>query len=123
MPKPKRLFICENCDAQFPKWEGRCRECGKWSTLKETTIVPQSSSVASNAAVVNLAEVTGASAAARFSSGYAEFDRVLGGGFVPGELILVGGDPGIGKSTLLLQVAKNLATSAAGVRAPSENVV
>lgn len=113
MPKEKTLFRCSQCDAQFPRWEGRCRECGAWGTLKETAFARPVA--AAQVTVVDLSTVASdTSNDQRLSSGFGECDRVLGGGFVAGSFLLVGGDPGIGKSTLLLQIARNLAQSPEG---------
>lgn len=105
--KASVVFVCERCDAQFPKWQGRCTECGAWSTLKEQTRVSRPR-VGRTSEVVTLSEV-GSGAEQRLSTGLREVDRVLSGGFVPGSLTLLGGDPGIGKSTLILQIAALLA--------------
>src|SRR3989338_1719524 len=109
MGKQQTIYLCANCDAQFPKWEGRCRECGKWDTLKESVRSAPVVSSAKAAAVIDFASLAAEANAPRESTGSVEFDRVLGGGLVPGALVLIGGDPGIGKSTLLLQVASNIA--------------
>ncbi|MHB8766665.1 MAG: DNA repair protein RadA, partial [Deferrisomatales bacterium] len=107
------------CGAQAPKWLGRCPDCGGWSTLVETAAPAAEAQgrgrgafagLASSGGAVPLAEVVGGSEA-RSPSGIPEFDRVLGGGIVEGSAVLVGGDPGIGKSTLLLQVLQVLARS------------
>jgi len=126
------MFECNNCGAQYQKWEGRCRECGKWSTVEESSKckVPARQSLQLKAlaggqsaklteATIQPAEVVSfdhidVGASARISTGIKEFDRVLGGGIVPGSLVLVGGAPGIGKSTLLLQVITNLVESLSG---------
>ncbi|OGL87537.1 DNA repair protein RadA [Candidatus Uhrbacteria bacterium RIFCSPLOWO2_02_FULL_48_12] len=108
MGKPQTIYHCANCDAQFPKWEGRCRECGKWDTLKESVRSAPVVSSAKAAAVIDFASLAAEANAPRESTGSVEFDRVLGGGLVPGALVLIGGDPGIGKSTLLLQVAAKM---------------
>lgn len=108
-PKSTRIFVCQKCDAQFPKWEGRCRECGAWDTLTETSsknIIPPSKL---NASVVKFSTLTGNSAESRVLTQSTEFDRVLGGGIVKGTLAMIGGDPGIGKSTLLLQTTRMIA--------------
>ncbi len=111
----KKQFICTNCGKTTPKWQGRCDQCGEWNTLAEQLVKgagPSGSSISGKAAagqVQVLSEVSGKDRA-RFSSGIAEFDEVLGGGIVPGSLVLLGGDPGIGKSTLALQLANNIAS-------------
>ena len=109
MGKTNKIYRCANCDAQYPKWEGRCRECGKWGTLKEEIRAAQIASSAKAGQVIDFSAVSSESAIPRESTGSNEFDRVLGGGLIPGALILIGGDPGIGKSTLLLQITANIA--------------
>ena len=113
---PKTVFVCQECGSQAPKWLGRCPDCGAWNSLVEER--PQENQGAAAAHRYSLAG-TAASARlyseieiahhARLSTGIDEFDRVLGGGIVPGSLVLLGGEPGIGKSTLLLQAAANMA--------------
>ena len=110
MPKPASRFVCQQCGHESPKWLGRCPECGEWNCLVEEVIAPTTKRAAGKAAPlsgaqpVRLAEVS-VEAVPRLSTGIAEVDRVLGGGIVPGSLVLLGGDPGVGKSTLLTQVA------------------
>lgn len=105
MGKNITRYVCKDCGYTAPKWLGRCPGCGAWNSLIEESV---SSRVPSKSAVkvpaLSLAEIPDVPAY-RFPSGIGELDRVLGGGIVPGSLILLGGDPGIGKSTLLLQVA------------------
>jgi len=114
MKAPRTHFECQACGAQSQKWLGRCPECGSWNSLVEERLpadVPAElgRSLSTTGATPRLyAEVEG-SDAARLSTGIAEFDRVLGGGVVPGSLVLLGGEPGIGKSTLLLQAAAHFA--------------
>lgn len=119
MAKAKtNVFFCQECGYESAKWMGQCPGCRAWNSFVEEPVVKASSGKASmrvsgNAAKPVTLEEIETSETERISSGMAEFDRVLGGGIVPGSLVLVGGDPGIGKSTILLQVCKNLA--AAGV--------
>lgn len=110
MAKTKTIFCCQGCGHQSPKWVGRCPDCGEWGTFSEETVRPVAER---NRTVVDaMGPVTGPqpigevelSSQARMTTGSVEVDRVLGGGVVPGSVILIGGDPGIGKSTLLLQV-------------------
>ena len=113
MPKKNTQFICQSCGHVHPKWAGRCSACNEWGTIEEEVFVapPKGASPTLSAATqvpVVLADVQGGDVP-RTTTGIGEFDRVLGGGLVPGALILVGGDPGIGKSTLLLQVSDHLA--------------
>ena len=117
MAKPTARFVCQSCGAVTPKWAGRCETCGEWNTILEEAITAGPGpggkgqaarlSAAKGVAFVGL----GGSAAPppRAVTGIAELDRVLGGGLVPASAVLVGGDPGIGKSTLLLQAAAALA--------------
>jgi DNA repair protein RadA/Sms len=110
--KAKTLYTCQQCGFGSPKWLGRCPDCGQWNTLVEE-LRPAGATgrtAPPNSQAVRLEEVA-ATAEARTCCGLAEFDRVLGGGVVPGSLILIGGDPGIGKSTLLLQAMDRLAAS------------
>jgi len=120
MAKAKTVYECENCGAQAPKWSGQCADCGAWNTLVESRVGATPPAVgggktrnrgqyAGAAGVVNLSEVKGKTAA-RTRTGLGELDRVLGGGLVSGSAILIGGDPGIGKSTLLLQACASLAS-------------
>lgn len=108
--KQKTLYQCSHCDSQFPKWQGRCPECGQWGTIAATLPEPvDRRRVAGRPGKpVAFSEVE-ATHAQRLPVGLPELDRVLGGGIVPGSLILLGGDPGIGKSTLVLQMAGALA--------------
>ena len=107
MAKARAQYLCNACGAQFPKWAGQCGDCGEWNTLVETAPVKPGPSarkwVAQASQVQRLSEVP-AEQTPRMPTGMPEMDRVLGGGIVPGAVILIGGDPGIGKSTLLLQV-------------------
>ncbi len=109
MPKTKTVFICQSCGAHFPKWQGQCGQCGEWNTLAETVVSEKStkskapSSKGGRKKIQNLGEIK--SDFKRTETGIFEFDRVLGGGIVPGSVLLLAGEPGIGKSTLLLQVA------------------
>ena len=110
--KQKSVYICNECGYRSPKWLGKCPGCNNWNTLIETLDTPQKATSGTTAVKSTLNrpqpinEVTHNNDT-RFSTGLRELDRVLGGGVVSGELILVGGDPGIGKSTLLLQICEN----------------
>lgn len=110
MAKNQIKFICTECGAQYPRWMGRCASCGNWNTLVEEIIEqvgPHKPSSAKSAQVTKLSEVENFKVD-RIKSSTLEFDQVLGGGIVPGSLVLVGGDPGIGKSTLILQIASQI---------------
>lgn len=112
MAKARTLFLCADCGGTSAKWEGRCPHCGAWNTLQETRDAPAASShrfapLAASTPVRRLAEIE-AREQARNPTGIEEFDRVLGGGLVAGAVVLIGGDPGIGKSTLLLQALASL---------------
>lgn len=106
MAKAKTIYTCTECGASEPKWQGQCPSCHAWNTLVETIAETASASrfapLAETAGLQKLAEVEAAEVP-RQPTGVSEFDRVLGGGLVPGGVVLIGGDPGIGKSTLLLQ--------------------
>src|SRR5664279_431873 len=109
MAKAKTIYSCTECGGQSPKWQGQCPSCGEWNTLVESVAeaMPAAgknryNALASSGKLQQLAEVE-ASEVSRTPTGIAEFDRVLGGGLVEGGVVLIGGDPGIGKSTLLLQ--------------------
>lgn len=126
MAKQKTAFVCNDCGSDYAKWQGQCSDCGAWNSLAEIRLGPaaaggRSAGRAGGGAGANRAGFAGALSGARvlkdidlqelprFSSGMGEFDRVLGGGLVPGSAILVGGNPGAGKSTLLLQTMCHLA--------------
>lgn len=114
--KAKIVFYCTNCGNETPKWQGQCSACGSWNTIVEETFSAKKkpAGIISNpnrSSVVTLAEIN-ANEEIRFDTGLSELDRVLGGGAVKGSLVLVGGAPGIGKSTLLLQVCGYLGKSA-----------
>ena len=109
MTKTRTLHRCSGCGAAAPRWAGRCHECGEWNTLVETTPAPPSAIDATGLATpIDAASTT---AAAAMPTGVDEFDRVLGGGLVAGSVTLLGGEPGIGKSTLLLQTLARVAST------------
>lgn len=117
MAKKKTVFFCSNCGNEFAKWFGRCTACGEWNTAVEEEVQPTvktkhvtsyRSEESSDAKPKALSDIE-VGTMARITTGYGEIDRVLGGGIVPGSLVLLGGDPGIGKSTLLLQVSGQIA--------------
>ena len=116
MAKAKSMYICRECGAEYPKWSGKCLQCGSWNTLEETVILPaaKGGSISSAAAAKSAAAATPITEInftdeQRYNTGIGELNRVLGGGIVKGSVVLLSGDPGIGKSTILLQVAGNLA--------------
>ncbi len=118
MAKPKRLYACSSCGARQLKWQGQCPDCGEWNTLTETAPAGPSrathgGAAPSGAALTRLDSIEIAQVRRR-GSGLAELDRVLGGGLVPGAVVLIGGDPGIGKSTLLLSAIANLSRDGGG---------
>lgn len=112
--KEKSIFTCQKCSYQSPKWLGKCPDCGAWNSMvEETSVKPPPGARAiggQNSKPIPICDVP-AQSETRVATGIGELDRVLGGGIVPGSLILIGGDPGIGKSTLLLQAMHNLANS------------
>ena len=131
--KVKTAFVCENCGQESAKWIGRCPACGEWNTFKEIRLAPsssqQSASVAertlsqdrrSKRGPVSLSDVQ-ADAVSRYDLHDPELNRVLGGGLVPGSLILLGGEPGIGKSTLLLQTLLRLTDRKVSVAKKANN--
>ncbi len=121
MAKPvKRAFVCNECGADYPRWQGQCSACQAWNSITEVRLAAASSSARTDrftgyagetgiSKVQKLSEIS-LEELPRFSTGFSEFDRVLGGGVVPGSAILIGGNPGAGKSTLLLQTMCRLST-------------
>lgn len=113
MAKAKTIFYCTNCGNESPKWQGRCSACGAWNTMEEHIEKPaapgrvKTGAVGSSRHAQKLCDLS-TTDESRFSTGMGELDRVLGGGAVTGSLVLVGGAPGIGKSTLLLQICNSL---------------
>jgi DNA repair protein RadA/Sms len=110
----KTTFVCQNCGAVSPRWQGKCPSCGEWNTLTEETdaVAPPGTGISRRGSgrVLVLEGLKGTThEAPRFSTGIGELDRATGGGIVPGSALLIGGEPGIGKSTLLLQLAATLA--------------
>lgn len=116
------MFVCAACGGETLKWQGQCPLCGEWNSLEQRSGARARPAPAAAVVALN-AGVDSARNAQRLPSGMAELDRVLGGGIVPGSVILLGGDPGIGKSTLLLQVAAFVATSRAAIYASGEESV
>ncbi|HUF07213.1 MAG TPA: DNA repair protein RadA [Candidatus Binatia bacterium] len=122
VPAVKTNYLCQQCGAASPKWAGQCPSCAAWNSLVETIVAPRNAVRAPSAAraMAGVAALTPIGAvesaeAARVTSGIGEVDRVLGGGFVPGSIALFSGDPGIGKSTLLLQLAGRVAQGGGSV--------
>lgn len=118
----KTQFVCSSCGYESPRWLGKCPDCGNWNTFaevkieKSTPASPRSAlDVSTSSAPQTLSKIK-SSAAVRVPTHFAELDRVLGGGIVPGSAILLSGDPGIGKSTLLLELARNIAQGKSGRR-------
>lgn len=116
MLKTKTIYTCQQCDAQFNKWQGQCVECGKWNTIvEEVALNTPKNQVARNAGFSGaLSEITAMSDVklelqSRISTGLPEFDHVLGGGLVYDSAVLIGGDPGVGKSTIILQILSHIA--------------
>ncbi len=114
MPKKSTVFFCSSCGYESSKWMGQCPSCKEWNTFTEEPVVKMKRAVQtasfSSTEPVLLKDIS-ADDSKRIKTGFDEFDRVLGGGIVKGSLVLIGGDPGIGKSTILLQVTKNLVNS------------
>jgi DNA repair protein RadA/Sms len=110
MARAKKAYVCADCGAHSVKWQGQCPDCGAWNTLGQMTVaagIGERHAAREPVSLDALADDTGA----RYATGFKEFDRVLGGGLVPGSVVLLGGDPGVGKSTLLQQVAAQLPRS------------
>ena len=109
----KTVYVCQACGYQTPKWMGKCPDCGQWETLLEERLQPAAGGRAPR--VVSgkkpvLIDSGIPDHEKRLGTGIREFDRVLGGGLVPGTVVLIGGDPGIGKSTLMLQALSGMAS-------------
>ena len=113
MAKKSTMFVCQNCGASYPKWQGKCDTCNEWNTIVEESVKNDGFSKLNSkkeGRIIDFVPLKGTSQTySRLQTGIKEIDRVTGGGLVPGSVILVGGDPGIGKSTLLLQVCAGLA--------------
>ena len=111
MAKTKTVYTCDSCGSEQPKWQGQCPDCGAWNTLAESAPMARRAERAQFAGQVALTRLGSVDVrrVERLSTDLSEFDRVLGGGLVPGGVVLLGGDPGIGKSTLLLRALANLA--------------
>ena len=129
MAKAKSIYSCRECGASFPKWSGQCPDCEAWNALEESVDRPAAVkgpkgrgnwTGTASAQVVSLAEVRAEGSSQRLTTGLSELDRVLGGGLVPGSVVLLGGDPGIGKSTLLLQVQDALAVGSGSLYVTGE---
>ena len=113
MARAKSRFVCQTCGTVHPRWTGKCDGCGGWNTITEEQVSDgRPRSVSSGGRRIEIASLAGAAQVTeRLISGIGEFDRVTGGGLVPGSAVLIGGDPGIGKSTLLLQVTAALTSA------------
>ena len=119
MARPQSRYVCQSCGEAFLRWEGQCRACGGWNSLVETVVREPSAGERARVRARTVAGTGGAeptplsqigeAAVPRLLVGIDELDRVLGGGLVAGSLVLLGGEPGIGKSTLLLQAAAGIA--------------
>ena len=126
-PRAKTMFVCNQCGAEYSRWQGQCRQCGEWNTIEEVKLSNQPAERAVSRGVSRVASLSGFAGMAdgkvenlsevkiaqtvRMPSGYGEFDRVLGGGIVPGSVVLIGGNPGAGNSTLLLQTVCKLSAT------------
>src|SRR3990167_5614016 len=115
MLKTKTIYTCQQCDSQYNKWQGQCVECGKWNTIvEEIELASPKNAPARNAGFAgSKSEITAMmdvkiEAQSRISTGLVEFDHVLGGGLVFDSAVLIGGDPGVGKSTILLQILSHI---------------
>ncbi|MBQ8396031.1 MAG: AAA family ATPase, partial [Oscillospiraceae bacterium] len=116
MAKVKSVYVCRECGFETPKWNGKCPNCGAWNSLEETESAPVTKANLSAAKsgidlsdrIVSLSDAEASADEVRYHTGLKELDRVLGGGLVKGSMVLLGGEPGIGKSTLLLQICQHL---------------
>lgn len=118
MAKARSVFVCQNCGATYPKWVGKCDNCGQWNTLVEQAVQSSGSSAVARGAhsgkvltPQSMRDISAEESIRRMSTGISDLDTVLGGGVLPGGVVLLAGQPGIGKSTLLLQVASAIASS------------
>ena len=116
MAKSKTAFVCQNCGSTYPKWTGRCDNCGEWNTLVEQAPAASGNSAVARSSgkalkVQAIGDITSDSKTSRLGTGIEDLDLVLGGGILPGGVVLLAGQPGMGKSTLLLQVTAHIATS------------
>ena len=116
MSKAKTSFICQECGYETNKWMGKCPECGIWNSLQEEIVqsIGKGTKTDKIKTPINISEIP-LEGEIRISSGILELDRVLGGGIVPGSFVLIAGDPGIGNSTLLLQLSSLLASGSAKI--------
>lgn len=113
MAKIKSLFVCQQCGARYPKWSGRCENCGEWNTLVEEIASADKKAAVDRSSGHKLssekfADITAEQSSRRITTGFSEVDDVLGGGMIPGGVVLLAGQPGIGKSTLLMQMALDI---------------
>jgi len=122
MARASPTYVCGSCGGETLKWQGQCPLCGEWNSLEQRTVASTRPAAAAKPVALS-SGVAAMPAAARIGTGTQELDRVLGGGIVPGSVVLLGGDPGIGKSTLLLQVAASVAGSRAVLYASGEESV
>jgi DNA repair protein RadA/Sms len=111
MAKPAVVFICAECSAETLKWQGQCPQCGRWNTLEQRSVARRPTTSAAPLPAAPPMTSLAAEELPRLGTGMTELDRVLGGGLIPGSVTLLGGEPGIGKSTLLLQIAHHAARS------------
>src|SRR5262249_27032853 len=117
MAKAAAQFVCQSCGASYPRWSGRCENCGEWNTIVEEAARESAPKglTGKRGRSIELQTLAGETPAQlRRASAIGEFDRVVGGGLVKGSALLIGGDPGIGKSTLVLQVAASLGKGTSG---------
>ena len=110
MKKTKTIYMCENCGNEFSSWSGKCSVCGEWNSLKEVSFSQEISNGSTKDKEMNFTKLSSVKIknSKRIKTDIGEFDRVLGGGIVPGSVILLGGEPGIGKSTILMQVSNSV---------------
>ena len=127
MAKARSNFVCQNCGASYPKWVGKCENCGEWNSLVEQAAAPTGNSALARSVgrgkvlqAQSMRSIASEKSVARLSTGIADLDVVLGGGVLPAGVLLLAGQPGIGKSTLLLQVAAHISANAPVLYASGE---
>lgn len=122
MAKSRIAYQCRACGALSPRWQGQCPQCNEWNTFEAQGAAPAKALLGRRDATHKPERTPSETVDVRWGSGSAELDRVLGGGLVPGSVTLIGGEPGIGKSTLLLQAAASLAADHSVVYASGEEL-
>src|SRR3990167_9934202 len=129
--KTKIIFTCQQCDSQYNKWQGQCNECEKWNTIVEEVALsnpkssgnPRMAGFSGQLSEITLISDVKIETQSRIKTGLDEFDIILGGGLVSDSAVLIGGDPGVGKSTILLQILSHIGSSCGSVSATSREAI